>query len=150
MSGFSCAGDALVARQELRVRLRTGRWRWLLAGWVVVVGLFTLLSDLALRTGYGYDSDDSRRGVPLFVILMFFGLAMVLVDQPALTAQSINGDRERGTLAILQVTRLRPAEIALGKLLAGWGVGVGALALTFPFALWRWPGRRRGVPVPCS
>jgi len=39
---------------------------------------------------------------------------------PALTAQSINGDRERGTLATLQVTRLRPADIALGKLAAGW------------------------------
>jgi ABC-2 type transport system permease protein len=65
---------------------------------------------------------------------MLFVLGMVLVVSPALTSQSINGDRERGTLATLQVTRLGPLEITLGKLLAGWGVGLVALALTLPFA----------------
>jgi len=126
-------GAWLVARQEFRIRLRTGRWRWLLAGWVALVGAFTLLVDLALTTGYGYDTDTSRRGVPVFGILMFFVLAMVMVISPALTSQTVNGDRERGTLATLQVTLLRPAEIAVGKLLAGWGVGLVMLALTLPF-----------------
>jgi hypothetical protein len=65
---------------------------------------------------------------------MFFILGAMLVISPALTSQAINGDRERGTLATLQVTRLRPAEIAVGKLLAGWGVGLVALALSIPFA----------------
>jgi hypothetical protein len=65
---------------------------------------------------------------------MFFILGVMLVISPALTSQTINGDRERGTLATLQVTRLRPAEIAVGKLLAGWGVGLVALALSIPFA----------------
>jgi hypothetical protein len=70
--------------------------------------------------------------VPLFGFLMLFVLGMMLVISPALTSQTINGDRERGTLATLQVTRLRPSEIALGKLLAGWAVGLVALALTLP------------------
>lgn len=126
-------GALLVAGQEFRIRLRTGRWRWLLFGWVLLVAVFTLLVDLALSTGYGYSSDTSRRGVPIFGILMFFVLAMVLVISPALTSQTVNGDRERGTLATLQVTLLRPAELALGKLLAGWGVGLVMLALTLPF-----------------
>src|SRR5262249_34398026 len=34
------SGVWLVTRQEFRVRLRTGRWRWLLAAWVVVLLLF--------------------------------------------------------------------------------------------------------------
>ena len=51
-------------------------------------------------------------------------------------AAAVEGDRERGTLATLQVTRLSAAEIALGKLLAGWGVGLAALALTLPFVGW--------------
>jgi ABC-type transport system involved in multi-copper enzyme maturation permease subunit len=136
MSGFSARAMLLVARQELRVRLRTGRWRWLLASWVVVVGLFTLLSDLAMRATIGNDEFHSSIGPALFTIVVMVVFGLILIVSPALTAQSINGDRERGTLAVLQVTRLRPAEIALGKLLAGWGVGVGALALTFPFALW--------------
>lgn len=134
MSGSSPRGVWLVLAQEFRIRLRTGRWRWLLGGWVLLLGLFTVLLDLTVTTGYGLAQDDSRRGVAIFGILLLFVLAMVLVISPALTSQTVNGDRERGTLATLQVTRLRPLEIALGKLLAGWGVGLVALALTLPFA----------------
>jgi ABC-type transport system involved in multi-copper enzyme maturation permease subunit len=120
-----------VARQEFRIRLRTGRWRWLLVGWAVLLAGFTLVLDLALSTSYGFEND--RQGVPLFGIIMLFVLGMMLVISPALTSQAINGDRERGTLATLQVTALRPMEIALGKLAAGWGVGLAALTLTLPF-----------------
>jgi ABC-type transport system involved in multi-copper enzyme maturation permease subunit len=67
---------------------------------------------------------------------MLFVLGLVLVISPALTAQSVNGDRERGTLATLQITRLTPIQIALGKLAAGWAVGLVALALTLPFVGW--------------
>jgi len=126
----------LVVRQEFRIRLRTGRWRWLIGAWVALLAVFTVLLDLGLETGYGYTRDDSLRGVPLFGFLMFFILGMMLVISPALTSQTINGDRERGTLATLQVTRLRPVEIAVGKLLAGWGIGLLALALSLPFTLY--------------
>lgn len=123
-------GVLLVARQEFRVRLRTGRWRWLLGAWVAVVAVFTALLHLALVTA------DTPVGAPLFGGLMLFVLALVLIISPALTAQSVNGDRERGTLATLQVTRLAPVQIAVGKLAAAWGVGLAALALTLPFVLW--------------
>jgi ABC-type transport system involved in multi-copper enzyme maturation permease subunit len=122
----------LVARQEFRVRLRTGYWRWLLVVWVIVLGAFTALLHAALAA----TSIRDGRGVPVFGLLMFFVLALILVISPALTAQSVNGDRERGTLATLQVTGLRPVHIALGKLVAGWGVGLVALALTVPFVAW--------------
>jgi ABC-2 type transport system permease protein len=128
------SGFLLVARQEFRMRLRTGRWRWLLGAWVLIVGGFTALLDLSLETGYAIGDAVQAEGVPLFGFLMLFVLGLILVISPALTSQSINGDRERGTLATLQVTRLGPVEIALGKLLAGWGVGLVALALTLPFA----------------
>jgi ABC-type transport system involved in multi-copper enzyme maturation permease subunit len=123
-------GVRLVARHEFRVRLRTGRWRWLLGAWVAVVAVFTALLHLALLT------TDTAVGTPLFGGLMLFVLGLVLVVSPALTAQSINGDRERGTLATLQVTRLAPVQIAVGKLVAAWGVGLAALALTAPFVIW--------------
>jgi ABC-type transport system involved in multi-copper enzyme maturation permease subunit len=121
-------GVATVARQEFRMRLRSGRWKVILAVWLAVVAGFTLLADGATRSGSG------SHGAGLLAVVMFFVLSLVLVVTPALTAQSINGDRERGTLATLQVTRLRPAEIALGKLFAGWLVGLMALLLTVPFA----------------
>jgi ABC-type transport system involved in multi-copper enzyme maturation permease subunit len=123
----------LVTRQEFRVRLRTGRWRWLLGGWVVLLLLFTALLQNALNESYSY---RSLAGVPLFGILMLFVLGMMLVISPALTAGAVNGERERGTLATLQVTPLRPGEIAVGKLLAGWAVGLVSLGLTLPFAGW--------------
>lgn len=126
----------LVVQQEFRIRLRTGRWRWLIGAWVALLAVFTVLLDLGLDTGYGYTRDDSLRGVPLFGFLMFFILGMMMVISPALTSQTINGDRERGTLATLQVTRLRPVEIAVGKLVAGWGVGLLALLLSLPFTLY--------------
>jgi ABC-type transport system involved in multi-copper enzyme maturation permease subunit len=130
LSGSLFSGIALVARHEFRVRLRTGRWRWLLAIWVVVLALFTMLLSMALITS------GAKPGVPLFGGLMLFVLALMLIISPALTAQSINGDGERGTLATLQVTRLTPAQIALGKLAAGWAVGLVALALALPFVGW--------------
>ena len=54
---------------------------------------------------------------------------------PSLAAQSVNGDRERGTLAALQVTRLTPADIVLGKFAAAWGTALLFLLLTVPLAL---------------
>lgn len=124
-------GVLVVARQELRTRLRTGRWRWLMAAWFIVVGGFSVLFRAALGA-----SDTESAGVPMFGGLLLFVLALTLLVAPALTAQSINGDRERGTLATLQITRLSAAEIALGKLLAAWGVGLSVLALTLPFIAW--------------
>jgi ABC-2 type transport system permease protein len=128
-------GIALVALQEFRMRLRTGRWRWLLVVWLIVLTGFTVMLDLALTAG---TSEDPRnlRGIPLLGILMFFVLACVLVISPALTSQAINGDRERGTLATLQATKLRPIQIALGKLVAAWAVGLVMLAMTIPFVFY--------------
>lgn len=63
-------------------------------------------------------------------------MLLTLLVAPALTAQSINGDRERGTLATLQITRLSPLEITLGKLLAAWGTGLVTLGLALPFIAW--------------
>ena len=123
-------GMTTVAKQEFRVRLRTGRWRWLLAAWVGVIAAFTLLLWFGLHNVQA----EGPRGVPLFGGLMLFVLGLALLVAPALTAQSINGDRERGTLATVQVTRLSATEIAVGKLVAAWGTALVFLVLTVPFA----------------
>lgn len=132
-----CKGMTSMARHEFRVRLRTGRWRWLLLAWFVTVAGFTVL----LRLGLAAAESASYRpieptGIPLFGGLMLFVLVLALLMAPALTAQSINGDRERGTLATVQVTRLSPVDIVVGKLVASWGTGLVFLALTLPFVGW--------------
>ncbi|MER7015812.1 ABC transporter permease [Saccharopolyspora sp. NPDC000359] len=131
------SGIKIVAAQEFRVRLRTGRWRWLLIAWVAVIAAYTGL----LRYGLGMtrassDIATAHLGLPMFGGLMLFVLGLALLVAPALAAQSINGDRERGTLATVQVTPLTAWEIALGKFVAAWTTGLVFLALTLPFALW--------------
>jgi ABC-type transport system involved in multi-copper enzyme maturation permease subunit len=126
-------GILLVARQEFRARLRAGRWQWLLAIWVAVIGGFSALARLdAGRTGI----PAPLRGISLFGALMLAVLTLVLLVAPALTAHSVNGDRDRGTLATLQVTQLSAGDIAAGKLLSAWLTVLAALALTLPFAAW--------------
>src|SRR5262249_55394604 len=127
-----------------RMRLRTGRWKWLLGGFTFVMFAFTWFLSASLqntRTTTYYNGettvhDTSSIGPQMFGILMLFVLGLMLIISPTLTSQSVNGDRERGTLATLQVTLLSPSDIAIGKLLAGWSVGLVALGLTVPFVVW--------------
>jgi ABC-2 type transport system permease protein len=129
------AGIRTVARLEFRLRIRAGRWRWLLASWFVVLLLITAL----VRAAAGQQNiagDEPALGAVMFGVVVLVVLALALLVAPALAAQSVNGDRERGTLATLQVTRLSAGEIAVGKLLASWGTALVFLAVTLPLALW--------------
>jgi ABC-2 type transport system permease protein len=132
---LTASGVLTVAAQEFRLRIRSGRWRWLLAVWTVVVVGFALLLRLGLAAT-GSISAAQPAGPPLFGGTLLFVLALALLVVPALTAQSVNGDRERGTLATLQVTLLSASEIGLGKLVAAWGTALVFLALTLPVVVW--------------
>ena len=129
----SLHGIRTMAGHEFRVRLRAGRWRWLLGFWFLALAGFTALLRWAIEAT---DPEGPDPGVPMFGGLMLLLLGLSLLVVPALTAQSVNGDRERGVLATLQVTLLSPAEIALGKLLAAWGVSLVFLATTLPLVAW--------------
>ena len=124
------AGVATVARQEFRLRIRAGRWKWLLGIFFAVLVAFTLL--LGAATEQLPPEELPFKGTVLYGGLMLFVLGLALLVVPSLAAQSVNGDRERGTLATLQVTRLSAGEIALGKFVAAWGTALVFLALTFP------------------
>lgn len=129
-SRTSLAGIAAVARHEFRVRLRTGRWRVLLVLWFLLVAGLTALLGWAT-----YSVEElTQRGVPVFGGLMMLLMSLSMLVVPALSAQSVNGDRERGVLATLQVTLLTPTEIALGKLAAAWGVSLVFLVVATPMA----------------
>lgn len=129
---MSLQGIGVVARQEFRLRIRAGRWRWLLGAWFLVLLGFTAL----LRAAAGAAQNLQDKGTVVFGGLMLFVLGLALLVVPSLAAQSVNGDRERGTLATLQVTRLSPAEITLGKFAAAWGTALVFLALTLPMVLY--------------
>ncbi len=123
-----------MVRLELRQRVRSTRWVVALVVWLVVVGGLTLLTSGALSTGM-VDGEDSGQasGRVLFAAVTLLVLGLGLLVTPTLAATSINGDRTAGTLAILQVTLLSPAEIAVGKLLAAWAAALAFLAVSVPF-----------------
>jgi ABC-2 type transport system permease protein len=126
-------GIATVARQEFTIRIRAGRWRWLLGAWFVALLLFTLFVHFVVAQT---DPNAANQGVVVYgsLTLLVLGLALLIV--PMLSAQSVNGDRERGTLATLQVSLLTAGDIAVGKLVAAWGTALVFLALTLPLDLY--------------
>ena len=138
------SGIATVARQEFRLRIRAGRWRWLLAIWFAVLLGFTALLRGALGGTFSGEA-VLYKGTVLYGGLMLFVLGLALLVVPALAAQSVNGDRERGTLATLQVTRLSAAEIALGKFAAAWVTSLVFLGLTAPLVVYAMS--QEGVPL---
>lgn len=132
------SGIATVAGLEFRLRLRTGRWRWLLASWfLVLLGIAALIqvSVEGQTLGSGDDLVDYT-GAIMFSGLMLVVLGLALLIAPALSAQSVNGDRERGVLAPLQITGLTSWDLTLGKLAASWATGVVFLLVTLPLGLY--------------
>nr|WP_123372369.1 ABC transporter permease subunit [Cellulomonas sp. PhB150] len=127
---LSWHGIRTVAQLELRQRVRSTRWIVALVVWFVVVGGLTLLlsgvlSDAMLGSG--------NSGPLMFGAVVFLVLGLGLLVTPTLTSTAVNGDRNAGTLATLQVTLLSPAEIALGKLAAAWLAACAFLVLSIPF-----------------
>ncbi|ROO91250.1 hypothetical protein EDD29_9003 [Actinocorallia herbida] len=112
-------GALLVARQELGASVRKGRWKALLAGWTLVVGL---LATVLYRTfGAEVDGADLHAGVCGALVPLV--LLLVLCAAPVFATRQVGGGRGSGSL---------PAP-ALGGLLTSWGTGLVLLAPTVPF-----------------
>ena len=123
---------------ELRQRIRGRRW-WILLGiwFFVLLGLIVLIRQALVSDAvYGDPSEESRIGLIMFASLALLVLGLACLVVPALTATSINGERDRGTLAILQATALRPWQIVGAKFAAALITTAAFLAVTIPIALW--------------
>lgn len=129
---MSWHGIRTVATLELRQRVRASRWVVVLSLWFGVIGLVSGLSWWALN------DPMASSGAAMYDVVIFFVLGLGMLVVPALTATSINGDREHGVLATLQTTLLTSADIVLGKLLAAWAIAAAFLATALPFLVWAW------------
>jgi len=134
---LSWHGLRTVAVLELRQRVRSTRWRTALIVWFLMVGLITLLTTGAFSILAG-DQPGSEEpfGGTVYSIVVGFVLFLGLLVAPTLSSGAINGDRNAGTLATLQVTLLSPAEIVLGKLAAAWIAALAFLVASIPFLVW--------------
>lgn len=129
---LSLHGILTIAKLELTQRIRDSRWPWILAVWVGLIALVTVTSHAALN------DPTIKAGPQLYDITTFMVLALGMLVVPALTATSVNGDREHGVLATLQTTLLTPGEIVVGKLVAAWAIAMVFLATAVPFLIWAW------------
>ena len=129
---MSWHGVRTVAGLELRQRLRTSRWPVVLGVWAGVIALVSLLSHRAMN------DPELQSGPAMYDVVIFFVLGLGMLVVPSLTATSVNGDREHGVLATLQVTLLTPWDLVLGKLLAAWAVAAAFLGAAMPFLAWAW------------
>ncbi|MDR7383659.1 ABC transporter permease [Promicromonospora iranensis] len=135
---LSWHGLRTVTVLELRQRVRSTRWKTALIVWFAVVGLITLLTTGAfqmLSDDSGLGGGESFGGT-VYSIVVGFVLFLGLLVAPTLSSGAINGDRNAGTLATLQVTLLSPAEIVLGKLAASWIAALAFLVASIPFLVW--------------
>ena len=131
--GTRVSGVLAVARIEIVLRFRAGRWRWLLISWFAGLLLFSWLLYVVVSRS---SSLSGHRGAVLFGGLQLFMLALALFIVPALTSQSVNGDRERGRLGVLQVTELSSFDFVAGKLVAAWGTACVFVIVSAPITIW--------------
>jgi len=137
---MSFHGVRTIAVLELRQRLRTSRWPVVIGIWFLVIGAVAGLTWWAVTSQSGDPATTlaSNRGTTLYDVVLFFVLGLGMLVVPSLTATSINGDREHGTLATLQTTLLTQADIVIGKLMAAWAISIAFLLAASPYLVWAW------------
>jgi ABC-type transport system involved in multi-copper enzyme maturation permease subunit len=111
-----------IVEKELRSRMRTGRASLLISFYLLTlagVGWFTYIIVRRQASGGVSNGQVSVHvGTTIFRALTVWELVLVLFIAPALTAAAIAGEKERQTLDLLLCTRVRPASIVIGKLVA--------------------------------
>ena len=124
------AGIRTIFGLEIRQRIRNRGWYIMLGIWFVVVAVVVGLAALSVgEDGFG-------AGQVMFELVIAFVLFFGMLIAPALSANSITGDRANGTLAILQNTLLTPGQLLWGKWLASWVASLGFLVVTIPLIGW--------------
>lgn len=138
------SGIIAVVAMELRQRLRSRGWYIMLIIWFALIGLVTALAWFSWNAQYRYQNEYGGMGpdmiVPgpgplIFEAVLAFVLLFGLLVAPALSANAISGDRAGGTLAIMQVTLLRPGQMLWGKFLASWIAALAFLVVSVPFLI---------------
>lgn len=125
------SGLGTIVALELRQRVRGIAWYVLLAVFFVLVGVVTF----AVWVITGTFGDELGVGSPMYSTVIYFVLLLCTLVAPALSGNSINGDRDSGTLATTQVTLVSTAQIVVGKFLAAWITALAFLLVAVPFLL---------------
>jgi len=127
---------ALVTAHELRDLWLAGRGLPLIFAFSLLLSVITYLA----ATNQALNFLEQREAVNLLLqVAVAVGALLVLLT----AADSVSGERERGTLETLLVTPVPRAQLMAGKLLAALSIWFVALAVTVPY-VW-FLGRGVGV-----
>ena len=83
--------------------------------------------------GIGGENINYRALAIMLIVLIAEEACALFAVVPALTANTISGEKERQTLDVLLTTRMTPFEIVLGKYLSVLSLGIILVLSTFPF-----------------
>ncbi|WP_368499278.1 ABC transporter permease [Herbiconiux sp. A18JL235] len=119
-------GVALILALELKQRVRGVAWYVILGVSFALVAVVTL-GVAVIAGGFG------TTGGALYSSVVYFVLLLASLITPALSGAAVNGEREGGTLATIQVTSVTTGQIVIGKWLAAWVASLALLAATSPF-----------------
>ncbi len=135
----------IVAITEFRRLMRSGK--------LLVLVALTLLFALLAVTGttwwwtqqlaeepdegltLGQAKSEPNLGLQLAWATLVLLLPVCLVAMPVLTADMVAGEREDGTLEMLELTALRPRELVLGKFVAAAAATLVLALSTLPFLI---------------
>ncbi|MCQ4725890.1 ABC transporter permease [Anaerotignum faecicola] len=121
-----------ILRREARTSLRS--WKIFLVI-CLYVGFIAGVSYLFLKVSMWssvYSGFDPKSVIALYALLSGFQFGAILIITPALTSGSISGERERQTLDLLIVTKMKPFSIVFGKLVSGIGIILLLIIATMP------------------
>ena len=106
--------------KELRVRMRRERTMWIVICYVLLMGLlgWFFISRSTISLGYS-SSGLSDTGVILYTLLVQAQLFLIMFITPALTASTVNGEKEHLTYDMLLCSRLSSFSLVAAKLVAG-------------------------------
>lgn len=118
----------VVAGQETRDLWAGGRGPVLMFGYAVLLSAISYLA----ATNRGLNFLEQREAVNLVLqVAMTVGVLVTLL----VSADTISGERERGTLESLLLTPVGRRSIALGKLLGALSLWIGSVVVSVPY-LW--------------
>lgn len=122
-----------VYNREMKVSSRSMRLPLILAVFNFILAAFALIS-MATTVSQARETAqlDYAAFLQIFAFVAIIEWALIIMVQPALTAGSISGERERRTLDLMLTTKLTPAKIVCGKLLTSLSNVVVVIASSLP------------------
>lgn len=109
-----------IIKKDLRVSSRSMKLAWELFGYVAIqAGVFILMFS-ALRSlgGYTYGVEMYQSFIAFFPVLAITQLGIISISIPVITASSVSGEREKGTLDTLLTTTTSYFSIVFGKMMS--------------------------------